>query len=335
MTTDISTASRAKDIANEMAVAARTFLDELDEAQRAQATFPFQGTERYEWNYTPVTRNGLRLKDMNKVQREAAHRLLATALSVRSAREAKAIIALEVTLNEWEHMQNEPMHWVRDPDLYYFSVFGNPGQGDPWGWRAGGHHIGVQATIIDDTYVAVLPLFLGSNPAEIRHGDHKGTRILAAEEDLARKLLGDLDSRQKEKAIVDPVAPDDILTKNYRVADPGNLRPGGVDFTSLRDGQRETFVTLIRHYVNRASTTVANNEWSKISNGGLDTTRFVWAGPEDRGQGHYYAIIGPSFAIEYDNTQNGANHIHSVMRSFDGDWGEDLLAAHYHHGHHE
>ena len=117
MNIDISTASRAKDVAKEMAMAARTFLDALDEVQRAQATFPFQGTERYEWHYTPVARNGLRLKDMNQGQREAAHRLLATALSVRSAREAEAIIALEVTLNEWEHMQNETMHWVRDPDL--------------------------------------------------------------------------------------------------------------------------------------------------------------------------------------------------------------------------
>ena len=334
MNSDVHKVSQAVELATEMQAKAEAFLSALDARQQARATFPFPGDERYKWHYTPVARNGLQLKDMSQAQRDAAHRLLATALSVRSAREAEAIIALELTLNEWEHMQNESMHWVRDPDLYYFSVFGTPGHGNAWGWRAGGHHLSVQATIIDGTYVAVLPLFLGSNPAEIRHGDHKGTRILAAEEDLARALLGDLDRRQKERAIVDPVAPDDILTKNYRVADPEHLPSGGVDFASLRDGQRESFVTLIRHYVSRSTTTVANNEWTKISDGGLDTTRFVWAGPENKGQGHYYAIIGPSFAIEYDNTQNGANHIHSVMRSFDGDWGEDLLAAHYQHEQH-
>ncbi len=265
MPIDVCKVSRAVELAVEMRAKAKDFLAALDAGQHDRATFPFSGDERYEWHYTPVARNGLRLKDMNQAQRDAAHRLLATALSVRSAREAEAIMALEITLNEWEHMQNERLHWVRDPDLYYFSVFGTPGHGDPWGWRAGGHHIGVQATIIDGIYVAVLPLFLGSNPAEIRHGDHKGTRILAAEENLARALLGDLDGRQQEKAIVDPVAPDDILTKNYRVADPGNLRSGGIDFASLRDGQREHFVTLIRHYVDRVATTVANNEWTKIA----------------------------------------------------------------------
>ena len=214
MPIDVCKVSRAVELAVEMRAKAKDFLAALDAGQHDRATFPFSGDERYEWHYTPVARNGLRLKDMNQAQRDAAHRLLATALSVRSAREAEAIMALEITLNEWEHMQNERLHWVRDPDLYYFSVFGTPGHGDPWGWRAGGHHIGVQATIIDGIYVAVLPLFLGSNPAEIRHGDHKGTRILAAEENLARALLGDLDGRQQEKAIVDPVAPDDILTKN-------------------------------------------------------------------------------------------------------------------------
>ena len=335
MTLNVYRASRASQLATEMRAKAKAFLAALDTGQRSRATFPFSGDERYRWHYTPIARNGLRLKEMTKLQRAAALGLMTTALSARAADEASAIIALETILDEWERIQHEDTPWIRDPELYYVSVFGNLDVGTPWGWRAGGHHIGVHATIVESSYVSVLPLFLGSNPAEIRHGDQKGTRILAAEEDLARALLDRLDTDQKRKAIVDRVAPDDILTKNYRVADPKTLRSDGIDLASLRDNQREKLVAVLRHYVDRAAKTLADNEWTKISNAGLDTIRFVWAGPEARGHGHYYAITGPSFVIEYDNTQNGANHIHSVMRNFDGDWGEDLLAAHYAHGHHE
>ena len=309
-------------------------MDSLDAGQRAVATFPFEGDERYLWHYTPVERNGLRLKDMTGVQRTAAFRMLNTALSAHGARKAREIIDLEAILDEWEGIQNSRMHWLRDPEIYYFSVFGEPGGERPWGWRAGGHHIGIHATIIANTYVSVLPLFLGANPAEVRHGEHKGLRTLAEEEDLARDLLGRLDAGQKARAIVDPVAPDDILTKNYRVADPEEIPDGGITLAELRDGQRDGMIGLLRHYVERKAPDLAANEWRKIEQEGLDGVRFLWAGPEARGEGHYYALAGPAFVIEYDNTQNEANHIHSVMRSYAGDWGEDLLAAHYAHGHH-
>ncbi len=333
-TTDITTASRAVAVATEMAEAANGFVDSLDAGQRAAATFPFAGDERYLWHYTPVERNGLRLKEMTASQRAAAFRMLDTALSAHGARKAREIIELESILDEWEGIQNNRMHWLRDPEIYYFSVFGEPGGEEPWGWRAGGHHIGIHATVIANTYVSVLPLFLGANPAEVRHGEHKGVRTLAEEEDLARDLLGRLDAKQKARAIVDPVAPDDILTENYRIADPDEIPVGGISLAELRDGQRDGLIGLLRHYVDRKAADLAENEWRKIELDGLDGVRFLWAGPEARGEGHYYALAGPAFVIEYDNTQNEANHIHSVMRSYSGDWGEDLLAAHYEHGHH-
>ena len=333
-TTDITTASRAVDIATEMADAAQGFVDSLDAAQRDIATFTFPGDERYKWHYTPVVRNGLRLKDMTAGQREAAFRMMNTALSAHGARKAREIIELEAILDEWEGIQDTRMHWLRDPEIYYFSVFGEPGGEQPWGWRAGGHHIGIHATVIANTYVSVLPLFLGANPAEVRHGEHKGVRTLAEEEDLARDLLGRLDAAQKAQAIMDPIAPDDILTKNYRVADAEEIPDGGITLAELRDGQRDGLIRLLQHYVERKASDLAANEWRKIEQDGLDGVRFMWAGPETRGAGHYYALAGPAFVIEYDNTQNEANHIHSVMRSYAGDWGEDLLAAHYAHGHH-
>ncbi|MBM4437246.1 MAG: DUF3500 domain-containing protein [Actinobacteria bacterium] len=333
MALDVATLAYAPAAARRMADAARRFLDTLTIEQLKRATFAFAGDERYCWHYTPVERNGLRLRDMNAAQRQAAMVLLASGLSARGATTAGAIIALEAILHEWESLQRLEMPWTRDPEIYWFSVFGTPGGKDPWGWRAGGHHLGLHFTIVDGAQVAPLPLFFGANPAEVKHGPQRGTRTLADEEDLARALLGGLDPAQKAVAVVDAIAPADILTKNYRVADP-NAAPHGLRFEALTGAQRERLVRLIRRYVDRASEDLAHNEWRRIEAAGLEAVTFAWAGPEARGHGHYYAVAGPTFVIEYDNTQNDANHIHSVLRSFAGDWGEDLLAAHYHAARH-
>jgi hypothetical protein len=132
--------------------------------------------------------------------------------------------------------------------------------------------------------------------------------------------------------VVDPVAPADILTRNYRRAER-NAAPVGLTYAAMRGEQRGQLVGLIREYVDRVADDLAANTWARIEAEGLDGVTFAWAGPEERWQGHYYAVRGPSFLLEYDNTQNGANHIHAVWRDYDGDWGEDLLARHYAEAH--
>ncbi|MEX0760858.1 MAG: DUF3500 domain-containing protein [Dehalococcoidia bacterium] len=325
--------SHAPDVVRVMSAAAATFLDSFSAEQREKATFPFEGEERYKWAYTPIDRNGLLLSDMSQAQRDLAFSLMNTAYSRRGIKTAQEIIQLETILGEWEEMQGARSQWSRDLERYWFSVFGTPGSVEPWGWRVGGHHIGLHITIVNGEQVSVLPLFFGANPAEVRHGPHKGKRTLAEEEDVARDLLAALSPDQKKIAIVDPVAPDDILTKNYRVADP-SAAPRGLALQDMGDQQRDILVGLIRHYVERAEDHLASNYWKRVESDGLDGLTFAWAGPEERGEGHYYAIQGPLFVIEYDNTQNGANHIHSVLRDFTHDWGEDLLAAHYDGSHH-
>jgi len=168
-----------------MAEAADRFLEALSTEQRAVAQFPFTGDERYVWNYTPVLRNGLRLKDMTVGQRGAALALLASGLSARGAQQAQQIIALEPILKEAEELEGVTNTWRRDPELYYFSIFGEPGGAAPWAWRAGGHHLGIHFTVVGGELVAPTPLFFGSNPAEVRHGPSTGLRVLAAEEDMA------------------------------------------------------------------------------------------------------------------------------------------------------
>ncbi|MBI2964915.1 MAG: DUF3500 domain-containing protein [Chloroflexi bacterium] len=332
MSTATTRASLAPAVARRMAEAADKFLGSLSPNQRQAAVFPFAGDERYVWNYTPVSRNGLMLRAMTPAQRNAAFALMETAYSKTGYKTARDIVALETILGEWEATTNEPSRWPRDDEQYWFSVFGTPGSKEPWGWRAGGHHIGLHLTIVDGELVSQMPLFFGANPAEVRHGPRKGTRTLPFEEDAARDLVRALSAEQRRGAVVDPVAPSDILTKNYRTVDPSMPRKG-LTFEKMNADQRERLTGIIRHYVNRAHDDLARNQWRKIESEGLGTVTFAWAGPEAPGNGHYYSIVGPAFMIEYDNTQNGANHIHSVLREFDGDWGEDLLAAHYRRSH--
>jgi hypothetical protein len=315
-----------------MAEAAIGLLESLGSDQRALASFPFSGDERYQWSYTPGPRNGLQLKTMTATQRDAALRLFDAGLSARGAATARQIITHESILEETERIEQRPSKDDRDPELYYFTIFGAPGGSAPWGWRASGHHLALNFAVVAGELVAPTPLFFGANPAEVHHGAERGLRILAAEEDLARALLGSLEAEQKALAIVDPVAPADILTKNYRMADPTAV-PHGIAYAGLSGEQRGRMVSLIRHYIERTAEELSAQVWARIERAGLDELTFAWAGPEERGHGHYYAVKGPMFLIEYDNTQNHANHIHSVWRDFTDDWAGDVLANHYAHSH--
>jgi hypothetical protein len=316
-----------------MTAAANEFLNSLDDSQRQVATFGFAGDERYEWAYTPIDRNGLRLREMTDAQRRAAFTMMETGYSARGAATAHRIIELETILGEWEEISNNISQWERHTDRYWFSVFGTPGSvDDPWGFRVGGHHIGLTANVVNGEQVAILPLFFGANPAEIRHGDRKGERTLVEEQDWARALLNSMDGDQTKLAVVDAVAPADILTTNVRSADP-NIAPTGIGFGSLADSQRDQLVALVKHYVTRASDDLSANYWAEVESIGFDDVTFAWAGSSEVGEGHYYNIRHPRFLIEYDNTQNGANHIHSVLRDYAHDFGEDLLAAHYRAAH--
>ena len=324
--------SKAPDTIKRMADAASAFLVSLGKPELAKATFPFAGTERYEWHYTPVGRNGLLISEMSGNQVGLAFKMMETGYSASGYQMARQIIRLETILGEYEAMTNSVSQWHRLEERYWFSVFGEPGGNEPWGWRVGGHHIGIVASVAGNSEVSIHPLFFGSNPAEVKHGEHKGMRTLAEEEDWGRALVTGMTDDQKSVAIVDPVAPSDILTTTVRIVDPGTT-PQGIAIGDLYDAQREAVVKLIRHYVFRAADEMAMNYWNQLEREGWDSVHFAWAGPLERFQGHYYNIRHDRFVIEYDNTQNGANHIHSVLRDYTHDFGEDLLATHYQAAH--
>jgi hypothetical protein len=329
---EMTTQPISRRAASEIADAVRAWLGTLDPPQRARATFPFETDERFAWAYTPGDRKGLPIAAMSSAQREAAMTALDVALSIRGAREVRAIMALEDVLGRIEREAG----WLdaprRDPELYWFSVFGDPGGPGPWAWRVGGHHVAVELTVAGGEVIGSAPSFLGANPATIPSGPRAGERTIDGEETLARALLASLSAGQRAIAVVDPVAPPDIRSGNGRRAQLRGI-PEGIPYADLGSGQRDGLERLVRHYLDRARPEIAEVEWARIHDAGLAPVTFAWAGPDTPGRGHYYAIRGPGFLIEYDNTQDGANHIHSVWRDLTNDWGEDRLAAHYRAAH--
>jgi len=334
-TLDLTLTDRAPATAGRMASAALDFLASLDDAQRQTATLPFGDDRRYVWDYRPpesTPRNGLRLINMTDDQQRKALALLDIGLSTRGADQVRKIIDLEVPLLLQERLEHRVTPFIRHPEHYAVCIFGDPAGRAPWGWHVGGHHVGLHFTVIDGDRMAAVPLFFGANPAVVRHGPTKGQRTLPEEEDLARALLRSLPDDQKQLAVVSQTAFPDILTDKYRVAN-AFAPPRGLAWAAMAGQQRDLLLQLVRHYVDRTNAELSGHYWRKLEADGWEALTFAWAGSDAVGQGHYYAIKAPSFLIEYDNTQNGANHIHSVLRDISGDWGEDLLARHYAESH--
>jgi hypothetical protein len=312
--------------AREIATAVQAWQDGLDDAQRTQATFPFAASERFVWAYTPGPRQGLALRDMRPDQRSASSAIVASAMSARTAGEIAAIIELERVLGQLEQAGGRSGWTRRDPELYWFAVFGDPRSSSPWSWRIGGHHVAIHVTVADDRVIGTTPSFLGANPAVVPSSSRAGTRTLPGEEELARALLAELTSAERGVAVVDETAPADILTGTGRVAEVRKV-PAGIRHADLGAPRQAALERLIRQYVERVRPEVAEATWERIA-AGLGDATFAWAGSDAPGRGHYYAVRGPTFVIEYDNTQNGANHIHAVWRDLENDWGEDVLAEH-------
>lgn len=306
----------------EMAAAAQTWLDALSPELRKKAAIGFNDKERANWHYVPKSREGASLADMNDAQRKLAKALLASGLSKHGLVQAEAVIALENVLRVIEDAA------YRDEAQYFFTVFGQPAPTSTWGWRVEGHHLSVNFTIVDGRKISVTPNFMGANPAEVRQaGPQLGRRALAAEEDLGRALVLSLDDAQRQRAIISDRAPSEILTRADQQAKP--LEPAGLSYADMNSGQQAGLKALVETYASRLRPELAESELKKISDSGWNRLSFVWAGGLKPGQGHYYRIQSPDFLIEYDNTQNGANHIHTVWRVFAGDFGRDLLREHY------
>jgi hypothetical protein len=310
-----------------MVRAANEFLGSLTPEQRSKVAFAFADAERLNWHFIPRERRGLPFKEMTEPQRDFARRLLQTGLSQRGYLKAQTIIELELVLRE---LGGRPE--VRDPELYFFSIFGTPSNTQLWGWRTEGHHLSLNFTVANDSLIAAAPAFFGANPARVQSGSRQGLRALAAEEDIARELITALDAGQRAKAIILAEAPRDIISGNAGQVDP--LTPAGIPIAELGPSQSALLVRLLDEYLSRMAPNLAAARRAKLERTDFGRVTFAWAGAIEVGAPHYYRIQGPSFLIEFDNTQNNANHIHTVWRDFNGDFGRDLLREHYRSGVH-
>jgi hypothetical protein len=311
-----------------MARAAGQFLDSLSPDQRTRAAFAFNSDDRLRWHFIPnemFPRKGLMLKEMNPEQRSLAEALLSTGLSSRGFVKVKTIIELEDALK----VSETGGRFARNKEEYLFSIFGTPGPTGAWGWRVEGHHISIRFTINNGSVgsqVASTPMFLGTNPAETRDGPFAGRRPLHEEEDRGRRLVQALSPDQLRLALINTVAPTDILTMNKNDITP--LPDEGILYSALQPAQQEMLRQVIAAYTDTMEADVAAERMKVATSAGFDMVRFAWAGSTEKGLKHYYRIQGPTFLIEFDNTQNDGNHVHSVWRDFNGDFGRDILREH-------
>ena len=293
--------------------------------QQKQATLPFDHEERSFWHFTPSPHRGLIWETMNSNQRQALTRLLATGLSEKGLSKTREIMALEGVLRDLEGREKDDRY--RHPELYYFMLFGQPGNG-PWGWRYEGHHVSLNYTSVSNK-VSVTPAFMGANPAEVPHGPEKGKRVLAKEEDMARELLASFRQDQLKQVVIAGKAPDEIVTGMDRKAMLDKRE--GLKYKQMDSNQQQLLRALVQNYLDNMEGGIAKEQLNEIEAEGWENIYFAWAGAMERGPGkaHYYRLHGPSLLIEYDNIQNNANHIHTVWRDLKNDFGEDLLRKHH------
>ena len=310
---------------NRGAHAATDFVMSLSDVQKTRAVFPFNEMNRYEWHYLPaamVGRNGVAVKDLDSMQKQKLYLLLQAFLSDEGYTRTKNIMGFEYLLKEMQ-----PDNPIRIPENYYAAVYGDPGKDSVWGWKFSGHHVSLNFTIVNGE-LAFAPFFFGVFPAEVKEGPKKGLRIIKDEEDLGFELINSLNQQQKQKAIFELKAFTDIVTTNAEQVGP--LKPEGVLAVDFTHDQKIILNKLIVAYLLNMPPEIAKVRMKKISAEDMNAIRFGWAGATEPGKAHYYRVQGKSFLIEFDNTQNNANHIHTVWRDFNGDFGRDLLWEHYH-----
>ena len=309
-------------VAAQMRVSVERFVAALPEKSRALAVRPFEDRDRTDWHYTPRSRNGISLKELDAPAREAVHGLLRLALSAPGYRKAVNIIELELVLREIEVFGS-----ARDPERYHLTVYGKPDRAQRWGWRFEGHHLSLNFTLAGEKLAVDTPSFFGANPATVAQGPKKGLRALGEEHDAGWALLDALNEAQRREAVFSERTYGEIVTGNRDRVEP--LDNAGISAAKLDEKQRALLWKLVETYAHNFEPGLAAARLARAKQGGIEAIRFGWAGSTARGRQHYYRVQGPYFLIEYDASQGGGNHIHTVWRDFTGDFGRDLLREHY------
>lgn len=303
-----------------MTDAASAFLSSLTPKQRARATFPYDDVERLNWHYIPRPRKGLPLKATDGVARDAANKLIASGLSDAGIAQVLNIMSLEDVLYLLEGGDRVERRQRRDPENYFLTVFGTPDARGTWGWRLEGHHISLNYSVADGRLVATTPEFFGANPALIDAGPGRSIRVLGTEEDLAREILKACTPEQRKAVLISEKAPDDIPGGGAPQPDRGPA--AGLAAAQMSPDQQSLLKQLLAEYLRNMPADVRAARDGQVAATGFENIRFAWWGSANRNERHAYRVQGPTFVIEYNNTQNNANHAHSVWRNLSGDFNQ-------------
>ena len=324
-------AIQSPEMAQELAVAAQRFMDALDPAMRAN--YQFQDAERGNFHFFPIVRRGVPLKQLKNGQRQLGYALMSAALSHVGNQKALIIMSLGDYLRETDESPNV----YRDSDQYYFTIFGTPSPEGTWGYRVEGFHLSLNVTVVEGRWISVTPSFFGAIPATVPVGPRQGLQALKQEAELGRALAKSLTPEQRKIGIGEipeflTETVGGLTTANKRKIERG--KPRGVAASAMTVQQREILMKLVREHIGRIRKELADQDLARIDRAGTEKIHFIWAGGLEPGEPHYYLVQGPTFLIEYDNTQDDANHVHCVYRDFDNDFG-DAMVEHYHkHRHH-
>jgi hypothetical protein len=308
-----------------MATAADKFLEGLSAEQKAKAAFEFEDKDRTNWHFVPYQdnkkplRKGLRLEEMTAAQKEAALALVKAGTSAEGYTKATTIMSLESILNELEKNGSN----VRNPDWYFFSIYGKPTKTGKWGWRVEGHHLSLNFTLDGGKVISSTPAMFGANPANVMDGDRKGLRILRDTEESAQALFGSLDDDQRKVA---------FQAKQFKEIEEGKSKPNvgdpvGVPAAKMNEKQRDLLQKLLKAYTDLMPAEVGAERLAKVKDAGIEKVRFAFAREDDKpGKPYTYRVQGPTFVIEFlnvqaDSAKNPANHIHSSWRDVNGDFG--------------
>jgi hypothetical protein len=300
-----------------MAEAAREFLGKLSAEQRSQTTFRYDDPERLNWHYIPKPRKGIPLKALDPTQRMAARALIASGLSKQGYEQAVNVMSLDDVLYLLETDDWATRRERRDPLNYYVSVFGTPGEQGQWGWRLEGHHLSLNFSVQDGRVVSSTPEFFGANPAQLDAGPGRSLRVLGPLEDTARQIVQTCTPEQKKVVMAGAKAPNDVWSTNK--LQPILAPEVGLLASEMSKDQQDLLRHLLAEYLKVLPSDMRTEREAQVEAAGFGKIRLAWWGSLNRNEKHAYRLQGPTFLVEYNNTQNNANHVHSVWRSAAGD----------------
>lgn len=318
------------DTASRLTAAAQSFLASLDAGQRKDVEYDFDDSERFDLRLAPIGLDGIALSDLDAEQRARARDLRAAALSEQGLRKVELIMSLE---NEVRQLEGERLiglftRFIRDPERYFTTIYGEPSTSEPWGFRFDGHHVSLNFTVVPGAPPASTPLFLGAQPRQVRQGwERAGLRVLAAEEDLARELYLSFDEAQRARATLPYESDRELFLGDVRFIDLSEP-PKGLPRSEMNDEQKRLLDALLDVYIDNFPADVAAARRAEIDPAGRDAIHFAWAGSTEPGRGCYYRLQGPTLLLEFDDTVPGNDHIHTLWRDPRRDFGRDLLAEH-------